>query len=259
MSKFELNEVRAAVWWCVLKHEAKTEIPDRIQEAIASHFSPDLNGSRNLAAFAAGRRLPFRHQQLPLPRDAIWPRRAAKLWPATGEWFFTPFWFLVNDQKPVTLELIGKCIQLLAFDHQEYLYAGVPGGVEEALNFLPIDQSHVCALSVPANPGALGALACAMRRATISGEGHVARWCGVGIVWLLLHLCERHEFLAAHLEHLANFVLMQLSDVDYPPGFHWPVEVADLVQFEWERTQYLERGLLGLMDVVDARRSASNR
>jgi len=98
-----------------------------------------------------------------------------------------------------------------------------------------------------------------MRRATISGEGQVARWCGVGIVWLLLHLCERHEFLAAHLEHLANFVLMQLSDVDYPPGFHWPVEVADLVQFEWERTQYLERGLLGLMDVVDARRSASNR
>lgn len=258
MSRIELNKVRTAVWWSVLKHEAKTAVPDRIEEAIATHLSLDLIGSRNLAAFAAGRRLPFRHQELPLPRDAVWPRRAAKVWPATGEWFFTPFWFLIDNQKSFTLELIGKCIQLLPFEHQEYLYSGVPGGVEEPLNFLPIDQSHVCVLAVPASPWSLGALACAMRRATISGEGRTARWCGVGIVWLLLHLRERHEFLADHLEHLANLVLKQLADVGYPPGIHWPVEVADLVQFSWERTQYLERGLLGLMDVVDARKSASN-
>jgi hypothetical protein len=237
MRNIELNRCRTAVWMSVLKNAARTSKTDRIEEAIASHLNADWMGSRNFAAFDAGRRLPFRHNQDPIPRDALWPRRAAKVWGETGDWFFTPFWFLVDDQKPVSLEQIGRCIQLLPLEHQEYLRAGVAGQVEEPFNLLPIVQSHICALSVPNNPWSLGTLTCARWRATRSGDGPAARWCGVGIVWLLLHLRESHGYLASHLEHLANFVLMQLASVKYQLNDEWPVEQSDLDQFELERKE----------------------
>lgn len=254
MSKHEINRVRTAVWMRVLEHEAKTHVPDRIEEAIAHNLDEGLIGSRNLAAFSAGRRLPFKNHQSPVPSDAVWPRRAAKVWSVTGDWFFTPFWFLVDDQTPISLKQLGECLRLLPLEHQDYLYSGVPGGDEEPLNFLPIDRGLLFMLTVPATPWSLGALACARRRASIAGEGEVARWCGVAIVWLLLHLGETHVFLAKQMEHLASFMLTQLADVEYPPfGVSWPLEDADLLQFAWEHEQYAKLGIQGALDVLDAR------
>ncbi|MCF8205479.1 MAG: hypothetical protein K9J82_10400 [Methylotenera sp.] len=182
---------------------------------------------------------PFRSRS-PVPRDAIWVDRCAKLWPHTGDWFYTPMWYLL-DRRAVSLETLIELVRWLPSRYQDVLLEdNSPEHLASSLNV--VVWPLLTDLSYPLGPWSLGALACAMRRLELAGDLPGARRCAIGLMWSM-------QQLAAVLPPKAGEVLRQtsaalgrnLASPYYLARVGIKVSDAELESFAAARSEHLSR------------------
>jgi hypothetical protein len=217
---------------------ARVHSPTKLESDMRGRLGMELENSGNLRQYADGRALPFKKEAGPGIRRAVWPQRAQKRWPGTIEWLTTPFWFLL-EHFPDAGDLM-RCVALLPPRFREELLLEVDGarGIRQELAF--VAPACVYELTTPLGPHALGAAACALRRARLSGDMGAERWCAVAVAWMLLALeAESVPLLRPLLKQLADTYLMDAAEHVYPNGSHAPITAAEVNRFHRERDAFL--------------------
>src|SRR6185369_4927560 len=180
-----IHLLRTAVWLTVLRLSSGISKADHIELEILHRLHIREKKADNLSAFENDGRKPFKITSHPYPEDAVWPERAAQCWPETDTWFFTPLWFLLEETKPCSSSQLFEYIKLLPLHHREMLLEN-DEGVNCERNLFPVQRGWIYEFTNPISPWSLGAMACAMRRAEISGDIETMWWCAAGLVWLLI-------------------------------------------------------------------------
>lgn len=182
--------------------------------------------------YLAGKQKPF-VGVMPYPR-ARWVDKIATIWPITGDWFYTPAWYLLKDAEYLPSE-ITQCVQMLPMHFRDLLFVDSDAVTPSALNFTGLYSELIYELADPVSPWALGAMCCAMRRAELAGEVPLFRMCCVGIIWVLDKLIStldpwvQDPLVKFRAESLARF-----SSFKYPtPGswFQLPIYPSELDRF----------------------------
>jgi hypothetical protein len=153
-------------------------------------------------------------------------------------WLTSPFYFLL-EQTPTPKDLI-QCALLLPPRYQNELLTGLPGEIKGPLELEYVARLLAFEFTEVCGPHALGALACAMQRARISGDSGTERRFVIAITWVLFHLFESAPIeLQPIFQRLVDFFLWWAADRVYPPELVLPVAAQELELFEKHRSQYL--------------------
>jgi hypothetical protein len=231
----DLETLRVLLWWRRVVVASGIEGPDDIELALRDNPDLDLQfqKSGNLRRFARGGR-PYRLSTGPELLKAIWPRRIQRTWPQhqTLSWLTTPFWYLMAGVPDTTMLI--RCVQLLPEALQELLLdEAVTEGEGPKLKYLIKPVALDLAQGV--SPMRLGALACARRRAHISGQAEIERLCVVASAWMLIEMrrrvteCERELF-----DHLLDYFLLDAAAHVYCIGYSAPIEAWEVEQLVGE-------------------------
>lgn len=164
---------------------------------------------------------------------AEWVLVAEKAYPTSSRWFYSPIWFLLENREFFPSEILA-CVKLLPQSMQDQLL--LIGLETTTAGFLLAEASSHTLFRLSINPStwSLGAMACVMRRAELSGNPPLVRRAGIGILWNLAQLVPAEpEPLRAALTLLVNKVKKYLDERSYPASgpVIFPVAECDLQKF----------------------------
>lgn len=155
----------------------------------------------------------------------------ATLWPEAAAWFYTPVWFLLEEQEYLPSQIMA-CVALLPQCYRENLIPYPDEHSPAGLVLLELWPDLIYELAYPVTPWALGALACAFRRAELAGQLPVYRRAAVGIVWVLDQLIPTLDpWVQEPLASLRRLVVQRIDAAVYPGGLMLPFSMADLKSF----------------------------
>jgi len=216
--------------------------PDHLEEMLRreAHWQREWDsfesGGRFLA-YTKGAK-PYR-SRTPVPTDAVWVDKCAELWPITGEWFYSPMWYLLDNR--VSLQTLHAFVKQLPMRYQDALLASDD---EEDLHFAldVVSWPFLTGLSYPLGLGSLGALACAMRRLDLVGDTPGARKCAVGLVWAMNEVAAVLPQKAANmLRETASWLRTKLETPHYLAPIGLSVSDAEIDSFATARSKHLGR------------------
>lgn len=155
----------------------------------------------------------------------------ATSWPEAGKWFYTPVWFLMEDQEYLPSQILA-CIALLPRRYRRALITAPDKHAPAGLVLLELWPDLIYELAYPATPWALGALACAFRRAELAGQLAVYRRAAVGIVWVLDQLMPSLDpWVQEPLLRLRCLIVQKIDTAVYPGGLMMRFSTSDLKSF----------------------------
>lgn len=167
----------------------------------------------------------------------------AALWPEVGAWFYTPVWYLLEEQEYVPSQIMA-CAALLPDGYKANLIAHADEKSPAGLVLLDLWPDLLYELAAPMTPWALGAIACAFRRAELAGQVAVYRRAAVGIVWLLDRLMPALDpWVQEPLARLRELVIERMSGVVYPGSvlLSAPISSGDLEGFTLGVQQFIKQ------------------
>ena len=174
----------------------------------------------------------------PVP-ESQWAQLARRVLPPTWPWFATPFWHLVRDQE-FTPSQVVECIELLPERFREALLYDPPVHVPAAMRLKDVHYHWVYQFTNPLTPWALGATACALRRAELAGDAATVRWCGVALVWQLdQHAKIKDPWVAEPLLEVRDMLLARFERAVYLDGLRLAIAPSDLARFSTERAKFI--------------------
>lgn len=223
--------------------------PDEIAEYIQTELDLDTYDDTALKRYARGSQFPVKGGHPYACGD--WVKLAARVWPDTGAWFRTPFWFLTSKASPTPDDLVA-CAEGLPVWFRENLLEPAHG--TSALRLIPISRDYLYGLVDLMNPWSLGALACAMRRAELAADVGTVRWACVGILWAVNYFLDTTDpLMHPPLEKLRSILKSHFNAMTYPMQvkISAPVSEADIARFASERdafVKYFEIGDFGDLD-----------
>jgi hypothetical protein len=183
-----LDRLRTETWMRWLLWEFGSKDTKALEQTIAAWHELDqrpegYEASGILTKYLKGPTRPF-GSWVPRP-DALWVDRAAALWPQTSAWFYMPMWYLLEPES-FTADQLLECALLLPERFRESLVALEMSEAEPAgLRLKEVMWEHLIEFTYPIGPWALGATACAMKRAELAGSAQAYRLSGVALIWLL--------------------------------------------------------------------------
>jgi len=160
----------------------------------------------------------------PVP-DSKWARLARQACPESWPWFATPFWYLLEDEDFSPGQIVD-CAELLPECFREYLLYEAEGlTIRTPLRL---------------DPWALGATACAMRRAELAGNAPTMRWAAVALIWQpQQHVSMLDDWIAEPLDAVRQMLLTRFKTMLYFDGMLLPIGPSDLERFGIERDKYI--------------------
>lgn len=169
---------------------------------------------------------------VPTPH-APWVDKAAEIWPGTSDWFYTPAWYLLEDQEYLPSQIM-KCAQLLPPRFRDILLLNSHEKSPAALTLSELWLDLIYELADPVSPWALGAMACALRRAELAGQSPIFRRAGVGLIWLLDRLIPGLDpWVQEPVKELRSLMMQHLAAIVYPGSalLRVPISENDLDRF----------------------------
>lgn len=228
-----LDRQRTILWARLVAVAADIPQPKALEHFIKEIFQEQSYEPVGMfRAYLDGTRKPFTKWQ-PFPA-APWVDKAALLWPVTGDWFYTPLWYLLEDEKHLPDQVI-RCVQMLPHHFRDLLLVDSDEGAPSGLRLTSLHAELIHELADPLSPWALGAMACAMRRAELAGEIPLFRLSCVGIIWLLDQLAPTLDpWVREKIQELRANCLEKFSSIVYPTiggSLQAPISKSDLVRF----------------------------
>lgn len=152
-------------------------------------------------------------------------------WPEVRAWFYTPAWYLLEEQEYLPSQ-ITACIALLPRSYRKTLIPDPDKHSPAGLVLRELWPDLIYELAYPVTPWALGALACAFRRAELAGQLAVYRRAAVGIVWVLDQLTPTlNPWVQEPLLRLRTRVVQMIDAAVYPGGLMMGFSTSDLKSF----------------------------
>lgn len=216
--------------------------PDHLEEMLrrearGQHEWDSLESAGRFLAYTKGAK-PYR-SRAPVPTDAVWVDKCAERWPVTGEWFYSPMWYLLDNR--VSLQTLHAFVKQLPVRYQDAL---LTTDDEEDLHFAlgVVSWPFLTELSYPLGSWSLGALACAMRRLDLAGDTPGARKCAVGLVWAMNEVAPVLPPRAAQvLRETASWLRTQLGTPRFLAPTGLSVSEAEIDSFAAARSKHLGR------------------
>jgi len=235
----ELEKLRAIFWARNVQRVSgfsnlKT-LEKRVREILRF---PANEAGGSLKAHLKGRR-PFKSRG-PVPHDALWVDRIGKIWPETLPWFYTPFWFLLEPRDITPSELMACVCSLPRHFRDSLIAAESAQEMPAGLRLRSVVWPSLLKFSSPEGPWALGAMACAMRRAEMGGDVQAARLSAVGLVWLIQRqIAGLPPELGELLETPSDILEKRIALPGYFDFLAVPLDANGLLNFEQSRSSYL--------------------
>jgi len=181
---------------------------------VADHSGSDKSESSGLwADYLNGQRRCFLKWE-PKP-FSTWVAATEEIWPKSASWFWTPIWYLMEEQEYLPSQII-QCCELLPQQLREELLSPPEPGIPEPMRLKELWPDRVYELSKQVSPWSLGAMACAFRRAELAGQPPVYLRAGLGMLWVLDQLTEAQNlWLIEPLDQLRKIILNRLNDTVY--------------------------------------------
>ena len=174
----------------------------------------------------------------PVP-ESRWAKVAERACPASWSWFANPMWYLLEDADFTPGQLL-ECASVLPKCFRENLIYDLPMGARAALRLQDVHFHWLYQFAIPAGPWALGATACAMRRAELAGDGPTMRWAGGSLVWQLRQLADQLDpWVAEPLEKLRQKVLNGFAKEFYLDGLSMPIAPRDEERFGSQLREFI--------------------
>jgi len=237
----EIDSARTSVWLEVLYGCAETTSPDAIERRVSKELQLRTGDAKtkaksgNLRAYLRKGSKPYQVGTGPALRAAIWPERIAKVWPSTLPWLLTPFWYFCERPR-LSLEELVQCAKLLPERYRDELFAVDSEEVSPEQRLNVVHPYMLYEISRTPSAWSIAAMACAMRRAEISGDARCAHLAGAGLAWLLYSLMQAR----VSLEQALNFILLLRADATFGPGLCRPIQAVDLARFDVDREVFFE-------------------
>lgn len=169
-----------------------------------------------LSSYLRGARKSFKKRE-PKPYS-VWVERTDRLWPETSAWFYTPVWYLMEKQEFLPTQ-IKQCIELLPQRFQALLLTEPNEDIPAPMRLQGLWGDLIYELAEHPTPWAMGALACAVRRAELAGSGPIHIRACTGLIWVLDHLIERQDpWVQEPLLELREVLLAQMNETAYGFG-----------------------------------------
>lgn len=207
--------------------------PDRLERLLNERLGYEAKDETGIwRRYLAGTSKPYAKREV--RPNAEWVCFAEKAYPKSSRWFYSPVWFLLEEREFLPSEIL-ECVKLLPQSMQDQLL--LSGLETTTAGFLLAEASShtLFRLSMKPSTWSLGAMACVMRRAELSGNPPLFRRAGIGILWNLAQLAPTEpEPLRAALTLLLNKVKKDLDERIYPASgpVIFPVAECDLKNFE---------------------------
>ncbi len=169
-----------------------------------------------------------------------WVDWAEAVYPETGAWYITPFWFLLQSRR-CTAEDLWECVRLIPESMQVPLIESDNSNIPAEMRLGVVPRSCLYELTEQLNPWTLGALACAMRRAELACDMGALRWAGVAMVWTVEKLIENAApSLKERLSELRQLLGATLDSMIYPigNGVVHPISADEIQRYGRERDVY---------------------
>lgn len=181
--------------------------------------------------YMSGRAKPFRVRE-PRPR-ADWVDECEELFPGTSAWFYSPIWYLLEDEEFLPSQIL-ECVNLLPARLKDELLEHGDPSTKSAFLLAELSFNTPFEIAEEVSIWSLGAMACVMRRAELSGKSQLYRWSGIGILWLLQQMMKDAPLpLRPLLQELYSMLAESLNTFVYPMGcpMTCPVKAEDLERF----------------------------
>lgn len=229
----EVDRQRTLVWVRLAAVSAGIPQPKALESFIKEILEEQsYEPSGNFRAYLHGIHRPFTKRE-PFP-VAPWVDKAALIWPDTGDWFYTPIWYLLEDDR-YSPEQVIQCVQMLPQQFRDLLLVNSDEVAPSRLRLTSLYVELIYELADPVSPWALGAMACAMRRAEMAGEIPLFRISCVGIIWLLDQLAPTLDpWVREIIQELRANSLEKFSSLVYPTiggSLQVPISKFDLDRF----------------------------
>ena len=236
----EIDQLRTKIWATMVRVAAGGLPPTRLEEDLKQRREAKSGGSETKEAtgiwqrYLKGEAKPFKTWE-PRPQT-VWVDECEEFFPGTSAWFFSPIWYLLEDMEYLPRQIL-ECVNLLPSRLREELLEHGDEYTKSA--FLLADLSFDTPFQIGAEVSiwSLGAMACVMRRAELSGKSPLYRWAGIGILWLLRQLENDVPVQVWPLLREVQVMLMaRLNSFTYPMGapVRCPVTARDLERFGGE-------------------------
>lgn len=169
-----------------------------------------------------------------------WAQLAARACPGSWPWFATPFWYLLEDQEYLPGQLVECALLLPECFRELLLYESEAASMPAALRLRDVAFDWIYPFTIPLVPWALGATACAMRRAELAGNAPAMRWAAVALIWQLeQHAKTLDPWIAESLSEARQMLVMRFATMLYLDGMRLPITSADVERFGGERERYV--------------------
>lgn len=207
--------------------------PTRLEKHLNSLLGAEFKEATGVwRSYCEGASKPFKKRAV-RPK-AVWVEEVERLYPATSRWFYSPVWFLMEETEFYPSE-IYECAKQLPHDGlAEHLLSGDELDESAALMLSELTMQVPLLLAVNPSPAALGAMACAMRRAELAGQVSIFRRAGIGMLWLLDRLILKESLPVREcLRELRKIVKEKFDKQVYPVGglIRSPPKRRDLEEF----------------------------
>lgn len=242
-----IDHLRSAIWLVNLTCKSGIASLTRLEEVLRRmDFPTEPQGevSKKLRLIARGEAFAFKkpsgsRRDEPSVRQSAWARRASMCYgPETLDWLTTPFWFLI-EHVPDASHLI-ECVTMLPKWFQDELLEPADEVAMRPPELAVVPSAFVYKLTVPFGLSALGALACAWRRARLSGDLGAERWSSVGLAWALQEMEKRvGPRLQPLAAHLTTAFLLEVAQRGYSNGMYAPISSKEVEKFHRERNAFL--------------------
>lgn len=236
----EVDQLRTKIWATMVSVAAGGLTPTRLEEYLKQRRG-GKSGEREAKEatgiwwrYLKGKAKPFKTWE-PRPQT-VWVDECEEIFPGTSAWFYSPIWYLLEDTEYLPSQIL-ECVNLLPFRLREDLLEH--GDVNTKSAFLLADLPFDTPFQIGAEVSvwSLGAMACVMRRAELSGQSPLYRWAGIGILWVLLQL-EKDVPVQVWplLKEVQAMLTDKLNSFIYPLGgpMICPVKTRDLERFSCE-------------------------
>lgn len=231
-SNTELDQQRTKTWARYLAVTAGVREGKRLEQLICDRSDMNCDEPSGIfRAYLTGKRKPF-VKWMPTPR-APWVDRADVIWPSTRDWFYTPVWYLLEEQEYLASQIM-ECVRLLPPRFKNILLLDSHERSPAALTLGELWLDRIYELVDPVSPWALGAMACALRRAELAGQSPIFRQAGVGLIWLLDRLIpELDPWVQEPVKELRSLIMQRLATIVYPGSalLRVPISKNDLDRF----------------------------
>lgn len=216
---------------------------------LANLMQSDKGESSGLwGSYLAGRRRCFFKWE-PRPKSA-WVETTESVWRNTSAWFLTPVWYLMEDQEFLPSQ-IAQCAELLPDHFREILVTDGPVGLPKALRLRELQPDWVYYLAGPISPWALGAMACAYRRAELSGQRDLHLSAAHGMLWLIDQLVvEEDPWVREPLMELRKIIVKRQNSISYG---YWHLLLPKEEIGETEPLDFFGRNLKQYLSIHGAR------